>query len=113
MILRASFVSALLLAAPALAQTDLVTPPAALVMENVPPIPAELAKKLAPYGEFRPHGMLSWNPNKREILIRRRLTATNQVHVVSEPGAPPVPITDFPDVVQGGHHHRGEDRLLD
>ena len=101
MILRASFVSALLLAAPALAQTDFVTPPAALVMENVPPIPAELARKLAPYGEFRPHGMLSWNPNKREILIRRRLTATNQVHVVSEPGAPPVPITDFPDVVQG------------
>ena len=50
MILRASFVSALLLAAPALAQTDFVTPPAALVMENVPPIPAELAKKLAPYG---------------------------------------------------------------
>src|SRR5947209_19786330 len=68
-----------------------VTPPAALVLENVPPIPAELAKKLAPYGEFRPHGMLSWNPNKREILIRRRLTGTNQVHLVTEPGEPPIP----------------------
>ncbi|MBC8023216.1 MAG: S9 family peptidase [Burkholderiales bacterium] len=102
MILRASCITALaLFAASAYAQTDLVTPPAALVLENVPPIPAELAKKLAPYGEFRPHGMLSWNPTKREILIRRRLTATNQVHLVSEPGAPPVPLTDYPDTVGG------------
>ncbi len=92
---------AALAAAAAFAQPEIVTPPAALVLENVPSIPADLAKKLAPYGEFRPHGMLSWNPNKREILIRRRLTTTNQVHVVSEPGAPPVPLTDYPDAVAG------------
>ena len=71
--LRAFVSAALLAAAPALAQTDVVTPPKALVLENVPPIPADLAKKLDPYSEFRPHGMLSWNPNKREMLIRRRL----------------------------------------
>jgi hypothetical protein len=92
--------ASMLLAAPALhAQTDVVTPPAALVIEGVPPIPAELAKKLAPYGEFRPHGMLSWNPLKREMLIRRRLTATNQVHLVTEPGVNPQPLTDYPDTV--------------
>src|SRR6185369_6855155 len=68
MTLRALVCAALLVSAPALAQTDLVTPPKALVLENVPPIPADLAKKLDPYGEFRPHGMLSWNPNKREML---------------------------------------------
>ena len=102
MILRASSIAAAVLAAvPALAQSQNVTPPAALVLENVPPIPSELATKLAPYGEFRPHGMLAWNPNQREILIRRRLTGTNQVHVVSEPGAPPVPLTDYPDAVNG------------
>jgi dipeptidyl aminopeptidase/acylaminoacyl peptidase len=90
----------MLLAAPSLhAQTDVVTPPAALVIEGVPPIPTELAKKLAPYGEFRPHGMLSWNPVKREMLIRRRLTATNQVHLVTEPGVNPQPLTDYPDTV--------------
>ena len=85
----------------AFAQPETVTPPAALVLENVPPIPAELAAKLKPYAEFRPHGMLAWNPNKREILIRRRLTTTNQIHVVNEPGAPPVPLTDYPDAVGG------------
>ncbi|HUQ29708.1 MAG TPA: S9 family peptidase [Usitatibacter sp.] len=101
MILRASCLAVALAAAPAFAQNEIVTPPAALALENVPPIPAELAKKLAPYGDFRPHAMLSWNPNKREMLIRRRLTGTNQVHLVSEPGAPPVPLTDFPDAVAG------------
>src|SRR5258706_4766855 len=102
--LRACLIAALFTATPAFAQTDIVTPPKALVLENVPPIPADLAKKLDPYGEFRPHGMLSWNPNKREILIRRRLNATNQVHLVTEPGATPVPLTDFPDAVQGANY---------
>ena len=101
---RAFVSAALLVAAPALAQTEIVTPPAALVLENVPPIPSDLAKKLGPYNDFRPHGMLSWNPNKREMLIRRRLTATNQVHLVTEPGATPVPLTDYPDAVQGGSY---------
>jgi dipeptidyl aminopeptidase/acylaminoacyl peptidase len=101
-----------LCALPAFAQTDLVTPPTALVMENVPPIPADLAKKLAPYGDFRPHGMLSWNPNKREILIRRRLTATNQVHLVTEPGAPPVPLTDYPDAVPGAVYQPRQGKYL-
>src|SRR4051812_47156742 len=97
MISRA-FVAASILVVPlAYSQTDVLAPPPALVLGTAPPIPAELAKKLAPYGDFRPHTMLSWNPNKREMLIRRRLMATNQVHVVSEPGAPPVPLTDYPD----------------
>ncbi|HSW82124.1 MAG TPA: hypothetical protein VLH12_01530, partial [Usitatibacter sp.] len=100
--IRACLIAALFAATPAFAQTDIVTPPAALVLENVPPIPSDLAKKLGPYNDFRPHGMLSWNPNKREMLIRRRLTATNQIHLVTDPGATPVPLTDYPDAVPDG-----------
>jgi dipeptidyl aminopeptidase/acylaminoacyl peptidase len=81
------------------AQTEVVTPPAALMVDGVPPISAELANQLKPYGEFRPHGMLSWNPVKREILIRRRLLATAQVHLVPEPGVNPQPLTDYSDAV--------------
>ena len=77
----------------------LVKPPAALVLDGVPGIPARLAEKLAPYGEFRASAMLSWHPVRREVLVRRRLEATNQAHVVAEPGVAPVPVTDFPDAV--------------
>jgi dipeptidyl aminopeptidase/acylaminoacyl peptidase len=93
--------SALAFAAPAInAQANIVTPPAALVLDGLPPIQGDIVNKLAPYGEFRPHGMLAWNPAKREILVRRRLTATYQVHLVSEPGVNPQPLTDYPDSVQ-------------
>ena len=86
-------------AAGAHAEGENLTPPAALVIENVPPIPAEVAKKVAPYVEFRPHAMLSWHPERREMLVRRRLTATNQVHLVTDPLTTPNALTDFPDTV--------------
>jgi dipeptidyl aminopeptidase/acylaminoacyl peptidase len=91
--------STLLVFEGAFAQGDVVTPPPALIVDGIPSIPAELAAKLDPYGEFRPHGMLSWHPQRREMLVRRRLNATNQVHVVAEPGTAPRPLTDFPDAV--------------
>ncbi len=74
---------------------EVVTPPPALVLENVPPIPAEVAQKVKPYEEFRPHALASWHPVRREVLVRRRLTATFQVHRVAEPGAAPQALTDY------------------
>ena len=94
---------AALLAAGCIAATarahEALAPPASLILDGVPPIPADLAEKIAPYGEFRAHAMLSWHPTRREMLVRRRLNATNQVHVVTEPGVTPAPLTDLPDAV--------------
>ncbi|MEO5692651.1 MAG: prolyl oligopeptidase family serine peptidase [Usitatibacter sp.] len=87
------------LAAFPLAAQEVVTPPAALTLDGVPPVPTEIALKLKPYGEFRPHGLMSWHPLKREMLVRRRLNATSQVHLVSEPLTPPQPVTDLPNAV--------------
>src|SRR5262245_18144053 len=79
--------------APAAAQ-GFVTPPASLILDGVPPIAQSVADKVFPYGEFRPMGLWSRHPTKREMLIRRRLAATNQVFLVTEPGAAPVNLTD-------------------
>ena len=96
------------------AQSDIVTPPSALVLDGVPPIPIELAKKLAPYGEFRPHALFAWHPTKRELLIRRRLNATNQVFLVTDPGASPIALTDQPDAVVNAEYQpvRGDSFLF-
>ena len=83
----------------ALAQATAMVPPAGLVLDGVPPIPARIATALAPYGEFRAHGMLSWQPKRRAILVRRRLRETDQLHLVANPGAAPEPLTDFRDAV--------------
>jgi dipeptidyl aminopeptidase/acylaminoacyl peptidase len=86
-------------ALPAGAQGEFVTPPAALVLDGVPPISAEIAKKVQAYSDFRPNALWSWHPTKREMLIRRRLTATTQVHLVREPGSTPIPITDQTEAI--------------
>jgi len=93
--------AALLLAAAAIvhAQEPAVAPPPGLKLEGVPPIPARIADELAPYAEFRPHALLSWHPLRREMLVRRRLHETAQVHRVTEPGVAPVPVTDFDEPV--------------
>ncbi len=83
----------------AAAQAPTVAPPDGLVLNGVPPISARLAQALAPYGEFRAHAMLSWHPKRREVLVRRRLGETDQVHLVANPGAAPEALTDFPDAV--------------
>ena len=88
----------------AFAQEAFVTPPPALIVEGIPRIPASLAATLDPYAEFRPSGMLSWHPQRREILVRRRLDATTQVHAVAAPGSAPRPLTDFPDAVWGASY---------
>ena len=96
----AALVAALLVSATANAQ-DTLLPPPSLTLENVPPVPAELAAKLKPYGEFRPHGLMSWHPTRREMLVRRRHNATSQVHLVTQPLTTPQPLTDFPNAVTG------------
>jgi dipeptidyl aminopeptidase/acylaminoacyl peptidase len=99
----AAAIVAAVLATAAVAQ-EVVTPPANLIVDGIPPIPADLVKKIQPYGEFRPHGLWSWHPEKREMLVRRRLESTNQVHRVADPGATPEPLTDNPNAVAGASY---------
>lgn len=92
-------------AAQAVAAFDTVPVPPELTLEGVPPIPATLAERLRPYGEFRSHALLSWHPRERRMLVRRRLEDTYQVHGVEAPGAAPRPLTDFPDAVTSASYH--------
>ncbi len=100
------------LASPAVSQEAHVVPPPALVLDGVPPIPASLAHDLAPYAEFRSHRMLSWQPHRRALLVRRRLHATAQAYLVEAPGAPPAPLIDLPDAVHDAAFEPAEGRYF-
>jgi dipeptidyl aminopeptidase/acylaminoacyl peptidase len=78
---------------------DIAQPPPSLVVDGVPPIPAETVRKLQPYAEFRPHGFVSWHPIRREMLVQKRHEATAQIHFVNEPGVTPQLLTEYPDTV--------------
>ncbi|GAP94458.1 S9 family peptidase [Leptolyngbya sp. NIES-2104] len=64
---------------------DTITPGDNLVVEGIPPIPASLAQTVDRYTQFRSAGMLSWHPQRREILITTRFGDVPQIHRVAFP----------------------------
>src|SRR4051812_8251412 len=107
MIPRSMLVAAVAVAT-TLAAAEPLVPPASLVLDGVPPIALETAREVRPYGEFTVHTFLSWHPQKREMLVRRRHGTTGQVHVVVAPGATPQAITSYEDPVAQAEYQPGK-----
>ncbi len=105
-LLLASF----LLCASAFAQEATVKPNDALILENIPPIPAAIADQAARYTDFRTATMYGWNPTRREILIGTRFADTVQVHQVAKPGGARTQMTFFGDRVTDASYrpHSGD-----
>jgi dipeptidyl aminopeptidase/acylaminoacyl peptidase len=83
------------------AQEKPVEPPAALVLDGVPQVPASVAAQVAKYTDFRPTGFTGWHPTKLEMLVVRRHKNTVQVHRLDKPGGKLELVTDFAEPVRG------------
>ena len=81
---------------------DVVAPNANLKAEGIPPIPAALAAKVAPYTEFKPTSAVAWHPQKRELIVARRAGSVTQLHLIAAPGVEPKQLTAFPEPVRFG-----------
>jgi dipeptidyl aminopeptidase/acylaminoacyl peptidase len=93
----------LLAATLALAQSaPVIAPGDNLVVEGIPPIPAQLAETVARYTEFRTAGLRDWHPTRREMLIGTRFGDTFQIHQVKMPGGARHQLTFFTDRTAGG-----------
>ena len=89
------------LAAPAIG-ADVVAPNPNLQIVGIPPISAALARKVAPYTEFKPNAAVSWHPTRRELVVATRAGNTTQLHRVTAPGAALTQLTDFSEPVRSG-----------
>ncbi len=89
-------------AARLVAQDAVVTPPEALVIEGMPPVPARIAAAMAPYSQYRRAWFRSWHPTRREMLVATRLGDTEQIHRVSMPGGARTQLTFIPGGLGGG-----------
>ena len=94
------------------APTDVVAPGAELHADGIPPIPAALAAKIAPYTEFKPRTAVSWYPQRRELIVATRSVNTTQLHLVRQSLGPLVQLTDFPDPVRAGAYAPGQPDTL-
>lgn len=92
--------------------SEFVTPPPALVLDGVPPVPAAIATQVAKYTEFRPTSFSGWHPTKLEMLISRRHKNTPQVYTLAKPGAEPVLLTDFVEPVRGASYQPTEGKYV-
>jgi dipeptidyl aminopeptidase/acylaminoacyl peptidase len=104
---RAALFFVLLVSVAALAQPaqeQFIKPGENLIVENIPPIPASIAEKANPYGEFRTATFQDWNPTSREVLITTRFADVPQLHLVKMPGGARTQLTFFPDRVSGAHY---------
>lgn len=79
-----------------------IAPGENLVVQDVPPIPAEIAEKASRYGEYRGAVLNDWHPTKNEMLITTRFGDTNQLFLVKDAGGARQQLTFFPDRVEGG-----------
>jgi dipeptidyl aminopeptidase/acylaminoacyl peptidase len=71
----------------------------ALVLENVPPIPEDIASTLFQYQQARAATFAGWLPAPQGILITTRFGQTRQVHQVRDPGGDRQQLTFFPEPV--------------
>jgi hypothetical protein len=78
------FLSSVCLAAEPAPKT--ITPGDNLVVDGIPPIPADLVEKVGRYTEARAATFQDWNPTKAEMLMTTRFGDTNQVHRLAIPG---------------------------
>ena len=60
-----------------------------LVLEDIPPIPPELAPLLDRYQDTRAIGMLDFAADGQGLFIRSRAEGIEQVHFLAEPGGEP------------------------
>ena len=91
-------------AAPAAA----VTPPAALTMRNVPPVPASLMQRIGRYTEMRGAGLADWSPDGRQLLVSWLAGPAGQqrtqLHQVSAAGAPLQQVTRANEPTRSGRY---------
>lgn len=75
--------------------------PAAVAVEGVPVVPAELFARMAQYTNVRAASFGGWAPDGTGVLVRTRFGNTAQLHRVYVPGGRREQITFYDDPVDG------------
>jgi len=88
-------------AGPGLAQNATIAPPAAIIADGVPAIPAALAASVRPYLEARSASFSGWTRDG-QMLVATRFANTVQLHRVRAPGADRTQLTFETEPVAGG-----------
>jgi dipeptidyl aminopeptidase/acylaminoacyl peptidase len=100
---------------------DAMPVPASIAVEDVPPVPAEIARALARYQEIRTASFQDWvdrapggpaaDRDRHPLLILTRFAQTNQAHRVAFPGGARTQLTFHPERVLGASARPDHDQF--
>jgi dipeptidyl aminopeptidase/acylaminoacyl peptidase len=101
-------------ATPPVAVPPPLAPPAALLLQGVPPVPQSMADAVARYTEFAGHAFVDWHPTRREMLVSHRPLGGNiaQLYRVAGPLAEPEPLTGGNEPVTRAWYEPREGRSI-
>ncbi len=93
---------------------DVMTPPPALFIQNIPPIPKSLAERMAAYTEFRGHGFSDWHPTQAEMLVGHREAgaSTAQLFRLDAAMGTLKPVTVGPEPAGAGSYEPKQGRYI-
>jgi dipeptidyl aminopeptidase/acylaminoacyl peptidase len=80
-----------------------IAPSENLAVEGVPPVPGSLAASVERYSNYRGASLVSWNPERREMLISTRFADVPEIHLVKMPGGDRNQLTFYADPVTEAH----------
>ncbi|MDP1901704.1 MAG: prolyl oligopeptidase family serine peptidase [Rubrivivax sp.] len=91
-----------------------LTPPPALRLEGVPPIPVALLESAQRYNRVAGHAFVDWHPTRREMLVAHRApdASTTQLFRLRSPLAAPEPLTDGRDPVTSAQWEPRQGRYI-
>jgi dipeptidyl aminopeptidase/acylaminoacyl peptidase len=90
----------------------LLQPPAAMVVKNVPAIPATAETALLPFENIRSASLTDWDPQTRRMLILTRFAQATQLHEVAIPGGARTQLTFHNEPVTAGRYRPNNPRQL-
>ena len=83
-----------------------------LVMEDIPPIPAEIVDSLNQYQNVRSAGFQDWTADSRGIYISTRFGDVNQIHRVDMPGGARHQVTFYKEPIGGVNRQPGGSNVI-
>jgi dipeptidyl aminopeptidase/acylaminoacyl peptidase len=95
-----------------LSMADVLPPPAALTLENVPPVPLELVAEVGRYTESRTATFASWHPTANAMLISTRFANTLQIHSVAMAGGARRQLTFFAEPIRSASYDPAEGAFI-
>ena len=92
----------------------MVAPPAALLVEGVPPLSDRVQKATQRYSRIAGHALVAWHPQRLEMLVSHRApgSSTTQLYRISEPMGALQQLTNGTEPVSAGSYEPRQGRYL-